>query len=110
MNAIHSIMFGREYRIFYENYGSIQSSWITLEPNKPLTIEAEWNFTGQNVAKDWSIIAWAATDCGEDPIELSLKHNEGHKSDRLPYIERIDGEMIFDVPESIDYAAAWEEH
>ena len=57
-------MFGREYRIFHGNYGSIQSSWMKLEPGKPLTIETEWNFTGPNVAKDWSIIAWAATECG----------------------------------------------
>ena len=54
-----------------------------INEGKTVRITTEWNFTNENFAKDWSIVAWGE----EGPI--SLTHNKGWESDSLPYIDKL---------------------
>lgn len=53
-----------------------------MKAGTALRIITEWNFTDPDMAKDWSVVAWA------EKGTLTIRHNDGLKSDKMPFISR----------------------
>lgn len=54
-----------------------------MKAGESIKIATEWNWSDRSeVAKDWSVVAWGESG------ELSVTHDNGYKSQSLPFIER----------------------
>jgi len=71
-------------RAFTFPSGARQLEPIELEANTEIEIVTEWNFTDADMAKDWSVVAWAENGA------LTFRHDEGIKSEELPVIDRVE--------------------
>ena len=59
---------------------------IEFVANEPKSFIVEFDWARENVTKDWSVSAWAASG------EIEVSHVDGITSDTLPYISGLSSE------------------
>ena len=85
-NKIHSIYMEGDFTVYTFREGARQMNGIEFVANEPKSFIVEFDWARENVTKDWSVSAWAASG------EIEVSHVDGITSDTLPYISGLSSE------------------